>query len=325
MIPFNRVAILGTGLIGSSLGLAIKAARPTTQIAGFDASLEVVRSAQRVKAVDRVERLLDAVTDADLVVVSTPVGAMEQLFQDIAGDLKPGAVVIDTGSTKGRVLQWADQYLPEHVEFVGGHPMAGKTVTGPDAADARLFAGAVWCVVPSTRASQEAIDQVLQLLESIHAVAYFVDADEHDGIVASVSHLPYFMSVALISHLGKEASWRETASLAASGFAYATHLSDTDPQMFADVARTNRENIVRRIDLYVNELLSLRDAIAEGDPNLKQRLEEARSIHQDWVSGRAQGVDANTGVPIPTTRSFITTALLGNLARDRGADKDREK
>jgi prephenate dehydrogenase len=134
--------------------------------------------------------------------------------------------------------------------------------------------------------------------------------------VASVSHLPYLMSVALIRHLGRERAWRETASLAAGGFAYTTHLSDSDPQMFFDVARTNRDSIVRRLDLYINELEDLRSAIQGDAPELKAMFEEARQLHQDWLAGRAQGQAAEGDNPLPTTKSMLTGSLFGRFGRN---------
>jgi prephenate dehydrogenase len=312
-VPFDRVAILGTGLIGTSVGLAIKAARPATQIAGYDASRDNVTRAQRLKAVDRAARLLEAIEGAQLVVVATPVGAMQALFEDIGPELAPETVVLDTGSTKARVLEWAQASLPASVQFVGGHPMAGKTETGPDAANAALFRGAVWCIVPSPATPRKAIDDVVGLVESFGAVPYFLDAEEHDGLVAAVSHLPYLMAVALIGHLGREGSWRETASLAAGGFAYATHLADSDPRMFADIALTNGENIVRRIDLYVAELERLREAIQAGDAGLKDWFERARELHNDWLAGRAQGLAGEQDNPLPSSRSMLTGSLFGRL------------
>jgi prephenate dehydrogenase len=316
-VQVNRVAILGTGLIGSSIGLAIKAARPSAQISGYDASGDHLRRAQSSKAIDRRASLRDALADADLVIVSTPVGAMKALFEEIGPLLPVEALVMDTGSTKAQVLHWAEQLLPNGVRFVGGHPMAGKTEAGPDAADAKLFQGAVWCLVPLPTAPRDAIDDAVRLVESFGAAPYFLDADEHDGLVASVSHLPYIMSVALIGHLGRERSWRETASLAAGGFAYATHLTDSDPQMFADIARTNRDNLIRRIDLYMDELAALREAIASDAPDLKERFEQSRALHVDWLSGRAQGHTAEGDNPLPTTRSMLTGSLFGRFGRDR--------
>jgi prephenate dehydrogenase len=317
----NRVAILGTGLIGSSVGLAIKSARPQTQVVGYDASGDNLRRAQSVKAIDRRASLRDALADADLVIISTPVGAMKALFEEMAPLLPVHALVMDTGSTKATVLKWAADLLPNGVRFIGGHPMAGKTETGPDAADAKLFQGAVWCLAPLPSAPRDAIDDAVRFVESLGGAPYFVDPDEHDGLVASVSHLPDLMSAALIGHLGRERSWRESASLAAGGFAYATHLTDSDPQMFADIMRTNRDNVVRRIDLYIAELETLRDAIAQDSPALKDQFEQARTLHQDWLAGRAQGqVSGESENPLPTTRSMLTGSLFGRFGRN---DKDR--
>ena len=321
-MSFDHVAILGTGLIGASVGLAIKAARPSTQVLGYDASGESLRHAQQMKAIDHRASLREAIPEADLVIVSTPVGAMKTLFEEIAPLLRPDTLVMDTGSTKARVLEWAERALPIGASFVGGHPMAGKTEHGPEAADANLFQGAIWCLVPLPTTSRQAIDQAVAAVELLGATPYFLDAEEHDGLVAAVSHLPYLMSVALISHLGNERSWRETASLAAGGFAYATHLTDSDPRMFADIMRTNRDSIVRRLDSYIDELRELRAAIAADSPELKERFERARALHMDWLSGRAQGQtvpSAEAGDnPLPTTKSLLTGSLFGRWGRDRG-------
>jgi prephenate dehydrogenase len=315
-VAYNRVAILGTGLIGASVGLALKAGRQQTQIVGYDASGDSLRRAQGIKAIDRRGSLRDALENAELVIVSTPVGAMKALFEEIAPLLPTQALVMDTGSTKADVLHWAAELLPNGVRFVGGHPMAGKTETGPDAADAKLFQGAVWCLAPLPTAERDAIDEAVALVETLGASPYFLDPSEHDGLVASVSHLPYLISVALIRHLGNERSWRETASLAAGGFAYTTHLTDSDPQMFFDIMRTNRDNITRRLDLYINELLALRELIGAERPELKAAFEQARTFHQDWLSGRAQGNTAAEGEnPLPTTRSMLTGSLFGGLGR----------
>jgi prephenate dehydrogenase len=318
---YNRVAILGTGLIGSSVGLALKAARPSTQVIGYDASGDNLRRAQSVKAIDRRGSLRDALADAELVIVSTPVGAMKALFEEIAPILPIQALVMDTGSTKASVLEWAGSLLPAGVRFVGGHPMAGKTETGPDAADATLFRGAVWCLAPLPSTPKDAIDESVALVESLGASPYFVDPSEHDGLVASVSHLPHLLSVALIRHLGHERSWRETASVAAGGFAYTTHLTDSDPQMFFDIARTNRDNLIRRLDLYITELENLRELIRTDAPELKAAYEEARTLHLDWLAGRAQGTAAEGENPLPTTRSMLTGSLFGRFGRGDKADK----
>lgn len=282
-MPFERIAIIGTGLLGASVGLAIKAVLPGARIVGSDLSSEHARAARKAGAVDSLAPPAEGVRDADLVVVATPIGAMPAVFQQIASSLKADAIVTDTGSTKAHVMAWAGEYLPATVSFVGGHPMAGKTSAGPAAADAALFREAVWCLTPSTAVPGPAVDALVGLIERVGARPYFLDPDEHDGLVASISHLPYLMAIGLVAHLGREPGWREAATLAAGGFRYASHLSDSDPRMFADISATNRDNLVRRLDSYLAELHSLRDAIAAGDPGLRERYEQARNIHQDWL------------------------------------------
>lgn len=286
-MPFERIAIIGTGLLGASVGLAIKAAQPGARIVGSDLASANARGARKAGAVDSLAEPAEAVRGADLVVVATPLGAMPAVFQQIASSIRGGAVVTDTGSTKARVMAWADEYLPA-ASFVGGHPMAGKTSAGPAAADAALFLDAVWCLTPAPAIPGPAVDALVDLIGRFGARPYFVDPDEHDGLVASISHLPYLMAIGLVAHLGREPGWREAATLAAGGFRYASHLSDSDPRMFADISATNRDNLVRRLDGYLAELHSLRDAIAADDPRLRERFEQARNIHQDWLRSRDQ-------------------------------------
>jgi prephenate dehydrogenase len=286
-IAFQRVAILGTGLIGSSLGLALKQLSPPPQVIGFDLSSDSRRSASGKKAVDRATgNLLDAVRDADLIVVSTPVRSIELIFQEIAPLLRPGAVVTDTGSTKRQIMDWASAILPEHVSFVGGHPMTGRATAGVDGASAELFQNAVYCITPLPSADPKAVDQVIKLVEAIGSVPYFVEPGEHDGLVAGISHLPYVLSASLMRSVAKDRGWREARTVAAGGFATATHLVDGDPRMFADICLTNREQIARQIDRIVDELTDLRAAIERADDRIFERFSEAQQLHLEWLAGR---------------------------------------
>src|SRR5689334_9953028 len=147
----GTVGIVGLGLIGGSIGLALKRSKLAgTQIVGYDRDLEVALRAQRFGAVDSVERTLAGLADtAGLIVIATPIVAIRGVFAEIGPRLQQGAVVTDVASTKGEVLRWARELLPSHVHFVGGHPMAGKEQTGPQAAEADLFDGRPYCIVPS--------------------------------------------------------------------------------------------------------------------------------------------------------------------------------
>ena len=314
---FTQVAILGTGLIGSSLGLALKAFKEPPDVVGFDLSGDNRRAASSQKAVDRATgNLAETVRDADLIVVSTPVRAMEPLFREIGLLAKDGALVTDTGSTKEQVLGWAERLLPSRLQFVGGHPMAGKVTAGPYEAEATLFQNATYCLCPLPRTDRWAVDKMVKLVESLGTSHYFVDAHEHDGLVAAVSHLPYLVSVAIVNAVAAERSWRESATLAAGGFATASHLSESDPQMFADILMTNRDSVLRQIDHFAEQLSTLRGAVERGDEGIKRLLGHAQLRHREWLSGRAaEGSERPPAVDVSDLKpqNMLLGSRLGGL------------
>lgn len=331
--PFRTIAILGTGLIGSSLALALRTDSPTVRLAGFDLNADSRRGAGGLKteggakAFDQISgNLAQALNGAELVILSAPVRALELLLREVGALAAPGTVVTDTGSTKQEVLAWAEQLLPDSVEFVGGHPMAGKVVAGPWEAEAGIFQGATYCLCPLPRTNREAVERVVKLVEAIGAIPYFVDAHEHDGLVAAVSDLPYLASVAIMNSAATGRGWREAATLAAGGFASATHLSESDPRTFADICLTNREAVVRQIDALVEELNGLRRRIEAGDEAIQQTFAEAQQRHREWLSGRA----AEGGEPAPQTLdtssvrpgSLFLPRGLGGLLRRGSKDKE---
>jgi len=272
--PPGRIAIIGLGLIGGSLGLAIKAARlDNLEVVGYDREWGVGPKAQRLGAIDRAARdARSAARDAALVVIATPVLATRQVMEEIAPVLREGCVVTDTGSTKAEVLRWAGEILPGHVDFVGGHPLAGKEQSGIQAADAHLFAGAAYCVVPHVNASERAIKAVLSLVGIVGARPVFIDAEEHDSYVAAVSHLPLVLSVALFSLAHNSQAWPDMAELAASGFRDLTRLASGDPNMSHDICITNRERILHWLDRMMDELSRYRELIRDKDEELFKAL-----------------------------------------------------
>ena len=266
----QRIAIIGLGLIGGSLGLAIKGARlENVEVVGYDREWGVSPKAQRLGAIDRVARdARSAAGDAALVVIATPILAIREVMEEVAPVLREGCVVTDTGSTKAEVLRWAGELLPEHVDFVGGHPMAGKEQSGIQAADGRLFADTAYCVVPQVNASERAINAVLSLVGVVRARPVFIDAEEHDSYVAAVSHLPLVLSVALFSLAHESQAWPDMAELAASGFRDLTRLASGDPAMSHDICITNRERILHWVDRMMGELSRYRELIQDKDEEL---------------------------------------------------------
>jgi prephenate dehydrogenase len=260
-----RIAIIGLGLIGGSLGLALKQAnRPGLETIGFDIDPDVTSRARRLGAVDlEAGDLPSAVENAAVVVIATPIIHVLRVMEEMAPALLPDAIVTDTASTKRKVLRWATDHLPAGVSFVGGHPIAGKEQDGLDAAEAGLFQGRPWAVTPSLGASEQAIRTVEGLITLTGARPMVIDAEEHDSYLAGMSHLPLVVATALFALPSQSLAWPELASLAGPGFRDTTRLASTNPDLSHDICMTNRENVVHWVDRYIEELRRLRTIIAD--------------------------------------------------------------
>ncbi len=279
-----RVAIIGLGLIGGSMGLALKQA--DFEVVGFARRGEVAQRALAIGAVDRAEAdLASAVEGAQMVIIATPVLAMKEILAQLGRMLPHDAVVSDTASTKEQVMGWAQQSLPPGVSFIGGHPMAGTEISGIEAAEAELFRGCIYCLVPGENASEEAISLVEGLVRKIGAKPLFLDATEHDSLVAGISHLPLLLSTALVSATCKSPQWPKMAKLAASGFRDLSRLASGSPQMSRDICLTNREHILRCIDEFSKELGKLRRLLSEGGDELEEAFLRAREAREKWLQG----------------------------------------
>lgn len=280
---FQRVAIVGLGLIGGSLGLALRKARAAQYIAGYDLGRGVSERARRARVIDDAyDSLADAVRGAELVVLATPVGTMHSLLTQIAPVLMPGCVVTDVASTKAQVMQWASELLPASVSFVGGHPMAGKEVSGVEAADADLFRGSVYCLCATEQTRPSAVRKVSELIETVGARIRFMDPVQHDMQVAGVSHLPFIASVALVNTITGADCWHEAAVLAASGFRDMSRLAAGSPEMYRDICLTNSEAITQWMDAYIETLQQMRKLVAQQSRALETTFVEAQQTRQQW-------------------------------------------
>lgn len=286
----QQVAILGLGLIGSSLGLAWRQIPSAPLIIGFDPNQATLHQALRRGAIDRAAPgPSEAVREADTVVLAAPVLAIAELLSEIADQLRPDTLVTDTGSTKAQIVTQARAVLPRQVGFVGGHPLAGRLRAGVNEADARLFAGSLYCLCPNPTTPVWAVERTTALVEAIGATPYFLDAHEHDALLAAISHLPYFASAALLSAVGSQSAWSEMASLAAGGFRAVTSLVDASPEMWTDIGLTNAQPITRQLDEFIGRLIELRELITSGNAHeLAASLHEVRDRHRDWLESRGE-------------------------------------
>ena len=311
----TTIAIVGTGLMGTSLALAIKSSNLKVDIVGTDYDSIARSGAQKSGAFKKVEsRLANAIRGADVVVFATPIQAMREMMESAANDFEEGCVVTDVGSSKKVVLQWAEEVLPKHVSFVGGHPMAGKELSGPKNADGTMFKGKAYCIVPSVNAERAAVSSVTTIAEAIGAKPFFIGVDEHDSFVAAASHLPFMMSVALMGTASKSANWDDIAQLASSGFSDLSRLASGDPVMHRDICVTNPEPIVAWMDSYIRELYELRNMLAkEGGPDpdaLHEVFEEAMNARARWKAGILTKIDRVTS-DIPSFAESMGEVFMG--------------
>src|SRR2546427_8060255 len=284
---FNRVAIIGLGLIGGSIGLALHKAKAAQQVTGYDLAKGISNQARRIGAIDQpYNALADAVRGAELVILATPVGTMRSLLQEIASSVTPGTVVTDVASTKSQVISWAEEYLPSSVAFVGGHPMTGKELSGVESADSDLFQGRIYCLTPTAHTRPVAINKVSTLIEALGARVRFLEPAEHDGQVAGISHLPFVASIALMNTVAEGPAWGDAAMLAAGGFRDMSRLAAGDPQMYRDICLTNSEALTRWLNEYITTLSDLRDRIAAHDSGLDGLFSIAQQLRQKWQASQ---------------------------------------
>lgn len=321
----DKIAIIGLGLIGTSMGLAIRQTQnKNIEVVGIDLEPSNTSTARKMGAIDRdAHTIPEAVRDADLVIIAIPVLAIRDLFEFISEFLKEGAVVTDTGSTKKDVVAWAEELLPAGVSFVGGHPLAGKESSGPKDAEAAMLNGAVYAVCPARNASESAVQTVLSVVQAIGATPYFVDAAEHDSYVAAVSHLPFLLSVSLVNATTKSNGWREMSRLASSGFRDISRLASGDPVMHRDIAVTNRDSLVYWLDELIKDLHHLRGLVKDDQAGLEQMLVEAWEARARWMLGR-EGDDKSPTDDLKSSDQFMGMLLGDTVARrfrDMGQDK----
>ena len=280
----GHITIIGLGLIGGSMGLALKRSGVLSELVGYARHSDTRSKACQVGAVDRVETNLPmAVRGAELVIIATPVMSIRGILEQIADHLSPGCVVTDTASTKAQVMKWAEEYIPAEVSFIGGHPMAGKEEAGVEAADARLFCNCTYCLVKGSSTTLEVTRQVVELVMQIGGNPLIINAQEHDNLVAGISHLPALLSSALVLTTIKSPDWPQMSKLAARGYRDLTRLASGDVEMNRDICLSNGQSIARWIDNFIAELSELRYLLDEDGERLERALSRAREARQKWL------------------------------------------
>jgi cyclohexadieny/prephenate dehydrogenase len=287
---FGRVALIGIGLIGSSLARAMRQHKLAGHIAGHAKSERTRNTAVELGLVDSIHaEPAAAVADADLTVVCTPLGAYAAIGAAIGPHLKAGSTLTDVGSVKQAVIRDLGPQVPEHVHFIPGHPVAGTEHSGPESGFAELFQGR-WCILtPPAGTDAAAVEKLAELWRRCGSMLEIMEASHHDQVLAITSHLPHLIAYCIVGTVTgvEEATQKEVIKFSASGFRDFTRIAASDPIMWRDVFLNNREAILEMLGRFSEDLAALQRNIrwGEGD-KLEDLFTRTRSIRRGIIEAK---------------------------------------
>lgn len=282
---FDTVAIVGVGLIGGSMGMALRRRGLARRVVGIPRRASTIDEALSMGAIDDGTLELSAVADADLVVLAPPVLTIPPLVKAMAGYLRPGAIVTDVGSTKSALMSALLPLLPEHVHLVGGHPMAGSEQGGVLAAKEDLFEGAIWVLTRPERTPESSVARLAELVRHLGARPVEMEPDLHDAAVARISHLPHVAAAALAAATPAEGLPLDLLRLlVAGGFRSTTRIAASPPEMWRDICLTNRDAILDALTDFERALAGFRSALEEASPeDLYAAFAEGKTARDELV------------------------------------------
>ncbi|MHA6332101.1 prephenate/arogenate dehydrogenase family protein [Qipengyuania sp. CAU 1752] len=285
-MSFSRVAIIGLGLLGGSLGLALRERLPGVGTVGYDRDPTTrARAAERGLVAQIAESAEEAVLGCDLVILCVPVGAMQEAAREIAASLPAGAIVSDVGSSKRSVQQALAQALPDHVA-IPAHPVAGTEQSGPDAGFSSLFDGR-WCILtPPADAPEDAVQRLAELWRLLGARVEIMDAEHHDLVLAVTSHIPHLIAYTIVGTASdmEDVTRSEVIKYSAGGFRDFTRIAASDPVMWRDVFLNNRDAVLEMLGRFTEDLTALQRAIRAGDGDtLHDLFSRTRDIRRSII------------------------------------------
>jgi len=295
-----RITLIGTGYVGTALGLGLTKVRGSQnnfEILAHDRSAPASSAAKKRGAVDRTDwNLISSVEDADLIFLAIPVLAIKETLNLIGGHLKAGAIVTDTGGTKSQVMQWAKESLPATVNFIGGDPILGREGAPADTATAEVLVKAMYCLAPSPNADPDSIRILSDFVAGMGAQPYFIDPDEHDGIVAGAAHLPFLLSIAMLNTAARSPSWPEFQKMVGDNFKSTTAPLNSDASRWQGLITTNSAALSRWVDGAIAELQTLKGVIESGD---EDKIEDAlMKVRESELKLLTSGNDDNDTNPL---------------------------
>ena len=283
----NRLAIIGVGLIGGSLSLALKKAGAVNEVVGYSRTEKVRQQALELGIIDRVATsIADAVKDADLVFLAVPMGAMSAVLSELSHHIKDDAIITDGGSAKAQVVDVAREVLGDSFgQFVPGHPIAGTERSGPSAAFSELYQDHRVVLTPVDETDPEALEKVRAMWMATGAEVFEMEVKHHDVVLAATSHLPHVLAFNLVGMLAERDDCDEVLRYAAGGFRDFSRIASSDPLMWRDICLTNSDAILGLLAQYQQGLEQLKQAIKQQDGehliSIFERAKQARDTRFD--------------------------------------------
>ncbi|MEM7399615.1 MAG: prephenate/arogenate dehydrogenase family protein [Pseudomonadota bacterium] len=298
---FDKVAIIGLGLIGSSMARGIKKHGLSTTVIGFDASPDVRARARELGVCDAIaESAEEAVANAGLVVLAVPVGAMEAAAQSVAAHLAEGAIVTDVGSVKAAVVRQVGPVLPDHAVFVPGHPVAGTEYSGPDAGFAELFEGRWYVLTPCERSTAAGVEAVEALWRGLGSTIEKMTPEHHDIVLAMTSHVPHLIAYNIVGTAAEleTVTQSEVIKFSAGGFRDFTRIASSDPVMWRDVFLNNKDAVLEVLGRFSEDLAALQRLIRWDDGQaLQEHFTRSRAVRHSIIDAGQDTADADFGRP----------------------------
>ncbi|MCK6628316.1 MAG: prephenate dehydrogenase [Anaerolineae bacterium] len=310
------ITIVGTGVIGTSLGLALKQEKDPPRLLGHDKELDRAKAALKLGAFDKAEwNLVNACEPADLIILAVPLSGIRPTLAAIAPYLKPGVVISDTARSKAPVLAWATELLPPHAHFVGGDPLVQPAGSDQSHTSAVLFRDRLYCLTPAPNAEETAVQLMVSIIGMLGAKPFFLDAAEHDGLVAAVETLPSVLGIALLQTVAGQPAWREMRKLAGSLFDQTSSGASGDPDSLQAALLAQRSTLLHWLDRYLAQLQELRALLSadEGShESLLQKLDQAIVERHNWQVDYQQGHFDDPELATPTIeRPGLMRQLIG--------------
>ena len=277
-ILFNRITILGVGLIGASFALALKKCGLCNEVIGYGRKEENLRKAKDLTIIDAFESdPARACSGSDLVLFATPVGSFIDIAARIRSSLHRGAIVTDVGSVKGNLVHTMEELMPEGVFFVGGHPIAGSNRSGIDTAEAEIFKGTKCIITPTGHTDKHALETVTAVWENLGSHVILISPNEHDKIYASVSHLPHLIAYEIVNTVADIDS--SFLRFSGQGFMDTTRIASSSPELWRDICLLNKDNLLESLEIFKKNLERVSQYLRAYDSeSLEKDFEKARAL-----------------------------------------------